>query len=73
MNLAMNRFSLSRMAYAAAPRQESRDEVVSRFAKKTGVKPSVASTFAKISAPENKHLFSAEAAAKAFAHVKVES
>ena len=43
---------------------------VQQVADKTGAPIGVVRTFAKISAPENAHLFTAEAAHKAFAHLK---
>lgn len=69
----MNHSSLSRTSQAAAFCQASLDDAGCHGANKAGLEPSIASTFAKISAPENEHLFSAEAATKAFAHVRVES
>jgi len=67
----MNPRWMYRMSFVGAPEQESPTDAVSSFAAKANVSPAVARTFAKISAPENKHLFSAEAAVKAFAHVKL--
>ena len=43
---------------------------IQRVADKTGAPVGVVRTFAKISAPENAHLFTSEAAHRAFAHLK---
>ena len=45
-------------------------DLVQRVTDKTGVCADVVRVFAKISAPENAHLFTAEAAHKAFAHLR---
>jgi hypothetical protein len=50
--------------------QGSAVDPIQLVANKTGAPASVVRTFAKISAPENAHLFTAEAAHKAFAHLK---
>ena len=46
---------------------------VAMVAQRAQVSAEVVRTFAKVSAPENRAVFSAKAAAKAFAHVKVAS
>ena len=45
------------------------DDEIQRISAMTGVAPGVVRTFAKISAPENAHLFTTEAATKAFANI----
>lgn len=50
-------------------RQETEDEVVARIAAMTGESASVVRIFARISAPENRHLFTKETVLKAFAKV----
>ena len=45
------------------------DDEIQRISKKTGAPPEVVRIFAWISAPENAHLFTAEAATKAFASI----
>lgn len=60
--------------HTAASSTHTRDAgeaAVTHVAQEAAVSTAVARTFAKISAPENKALFSVEAAKKAFAHVKV--
>jgi hypothetical protein len=45
-------------------------DTIQSVAAKTGVAPSIVRHFLYISAPENSRLFSAEAARKAFGHLK---
>lgn len=49
--------------------QETEDEAIARIAAVTGKSASVVRIFARISAPENRHLFTKEAVLKAFAKV----
>jgi hypothetical protein len=56
-----------------APARASGEAAVEHVARTAGVSTAAARTFAKISAPDNKPLFSAQAALKAFSHVKVSS
>ncbi|WP_177219054.1 hypothetical protein [Polaromonas sp. OV174] len=49
-------------------RKETKDEVVARIAAMTCESVSDLRLFAKISAPENRHLFTKEAVFRAFAH-----
>jgi len=69
----MTALSMSRITSAPASSRASGEAAVAHVARKAKVSTAVARTFAKISAPENKALFSAQAAQKAFAHVKVSS
>lgn len=54
---------------SARPRVEA---VVARYAEKAEVDAAVVRTFAEISSPLNKAVFSARSATKAFAHVKID-
>ena len=45
------------------------DDEIQRISEKTGTPPEVVRIFGKISAPENAHLFTTEAATKAFANI----
>ena len=62
---------LSRTTAPAARTRSTEAAAVAKVAKKAGVDEAVVRTFAKISAPENKAVFSTRAAVKAFAHIKV--
>lgn len=55
---------------AVQPGSTQVDVLVRRISEQTGAPVGVVRTFAKISSPENAHLFTAEAAHKAFAHVR---
>ena len=61
----------SRVAAPAAPTRSTQAVAVADVSKRAGVDEAVVCTFAKISDPENKNVFSLPSAAKAFAHVKV--
>jgi hypothetical protein len=66
----MNRSASPHFANMPRRRQELAADPVQQVADKTGAPIGVVRTFTKISAPENAHLFTAEAAHKAFAHLK---
>ena len=55
----------------AAPVKEAAGVDLAALSRETGVSVSVLRTFAAVSDPKNKNLFSANAARKAFAGVKV--
>lgn len=66
----MNRSASPHFANMPRRGQGVTADPVQQVADKTGAPIGVVRTFAKISAPENAHLFTAEAAHKAFAHLK---
>ena len=66
----MNRSASPYLANMPRRGQEAVVDPIQRITDKTGAPINVVRTFAKISAPENAHLFTAEAAHKAFAHLK---
>ena len=66
----MNRSASPHFAKMPRRGQGVAADPVQQVADKTGTPLNVVRTFAKISAPENAHLFTAEAAHKAFAHLK---
>lgn len=64
---------LSLSTFAEASATPTVDEVVGHISMQTGISRDTVETFAAISNPLNKHLFSREAAVNAFAHVNVKS
>lgn len=69
----MNRTALPQIANMPRRGSGLAADLVQQVAGKTGAPIGVVRTFIKISAPENAHLFTAEAAHKAFAHLKQHS
>ena len=64
-------FPMTRATSSSVRVPSSEDVAVAHVARNAAVSTAMARTFAQISAPENKKLFSAQAARKAFSRVKV--
>ena len=66
----MSRFTRLRIATALSSPENVLQNTVQRVSERTGVNPNIVRVFAKLSDPTKADLFSAQAAHKAFAHLK---